>query len=342
MRTAELGGEIFTTLHVHIPAPPAGRPFVLHRLEVCGDAPVVPAVERWIHADLDGDGRPELVVANTSHELIVLGLDGVERWRTRFSTNVTHLSAQPLDPSGPEVLCVGLLGGDFLQYHADGRERARWEVAKHMQARRDCLQGWFNSAHSAAIWKRDEAGRGWLVLGGYAILVFLDPNGVIRGHSFSDGPWNYNILVSPPGRADAGDIYVRCGWNHGVMWYPHVPGDGPSGEVYHLGGFNQPMFRMLKRVIPFLNGRSLAAAWIPPADERDGALFFATELGCGVLSAQTKTWVWKVEGGMSLNACTLGHVDGRPVALTGGADGFVIAVDLADGRAARRQHAGDP
>jgi hypothetical protein len=342
VRTTDLAGKVFAKLRVHIPAPPAGRPFVLHRLEVCGDAPVIPAVERWIHVDLDGDCRSELIFANASHELIVLGFDGAERWRVQFPTNVTHLSAQPLDPSGPPVLCVGLLGGDFILFAPDGGERAHWTVAQSMHKRRDCLQGWFNSAHSAAIWKRDEQGRGWLVLGGYAILVFLNAEGEIVGHSFSDGPWNYNVLVSPVGRPDAGDIYVRCGWNHGIMWYPHVPGDGPSGEVYHLGGFNQPMFRMLKRVIPFLNGRSLAAAWIPPADERDGALFFATELGCGVLSAKSKTWIWKAEGGMSLNACSLGQIDGRPVALTGGADGFVIAIDLADGRAVRRQHVGGP
>jgi len=45
---------------------------------------------------------------------------------------------------------------------------------------------------------------------------------------------------------------------------------------------------------------------------------------------------------MSLNACTLGTVDGQPVALTGGADGFVIAVNLADGKVIRKQHMGAP
>lgn len=341
VRTAKLDGSI-KSIEVTIPAPQDERPFVLHRLEVCGDRQIAPAIERWISADLDGDGQAEIVFTTARHELIVLGRDGRERWRTAFHTNVTHLSAQPVDPSGPPVLCVGLLGGDFLIFNADGTKRAQWPVAKHMHARKDCLQGWYNSAHSAAIWKRDENGRGWLVLGGYAILVFLTPDGEIVGHSFSDGPWNYNILVAPESRSDAGDIYVRCGWNHGIMWYPHVPGDGPSGEAYHLGGFNQPMFRMLKRVIPFLNGRSLAASWITPQDERDGALFFATELGCGVLSPKTKTWVWKLEGGMSLNACTLGTVNDKPVALTGGADGFVIAVSLADGRTMQRRHVGAP
>jgi hypothetical protein len=45
---------------------------------------------------------------------------------------------------------------------------------------------------------------------------------------------------------------------------------------------------------------------------------------------------------MSLDACGTGRVDGRAVALTGGADGFVTAVDLADGRVLRSWHAGAP
>src|SRR5690606_22560111 len=120
---------------------------------------------------------------------------------------------------------------------------------------------------------------------------------------------------------DQGDIYARCGWNHGIMYYPGVPGDGPSGEVYHLGGFNQPMFRMLKRVIPFVNGRSLAASWVNVPGLPEGALFFAAELGCAVLSTAKKDWAWELEGGFSLNAATLGKIDGQSVALIGGADG---------------------
>lgn len=342
VRTTEFGAAKIQSLAVNIPAPSDGRPFVLHRLEVCGTSSIAPTIERWHTADLDGDGRAEIIYTNARHELIVLAADGRERWRTQFHTNVTHLSTQPIDPQGSPVLCVGLLGGDFLSFRPDGTPRDRWEVAKQMFARKDVLQGWYNSAHSAAIWKRDAAGRGCLVLGGYAVLVFLDADGVVVGHSFSDGPWNYDLLVAPAPRSDAGDIYVRCGWNHGIQYYPHVPGDGPSGEVYHLGGFNQPMFRMLARVIPFINGRSLAAAWINPADAQDGALFFAAELGCGVLSPRTKTWRWKNEGGMSLNACGLGTLDGAPVALTGGADGFVTALSLTDGHAVHRRHVGAP
>ena len=272
----------------------------------------------------------------------MLDENGHEMWRHQLPVPITHVSAQQIDPSGPPVLCVGMLGGDLHQYHHDGSLRQAWEVAKKFLTRKDCLQGWFNATHCINIWRRDDEGRACLVLGGYAILVFLDAEGEIVGHSFSDGPWNFNILVSPETRPDRGDLYVRCGWNHGIMYYPGVSGEGPSGEVYHLGGFNQPMFRMLKRVIPFLNGRSLAAEWVELADLPDGSLFFATELGCGVLSTATKDWHWKLEGGMSLNCACLGEVADKKVALIGGMDGFIAAVNLSDGQVIRRQHVGAP
>jgi len=119
------------------------------------------------------------------------------------------------------------------------------------------------------------------------VLIFLNAEGDILGHSFSDGPWIHDIMVAPRTRPDRGDIYARCGWNHGIQYYPGIDGERPSAEVYHLGGINQPIVRMLKRVIPFLNGRSLAAEWISLPHTSQEELFFATELGCGVLSTVT-------------------------------------------------------
>ncbi|MCF7687009.1 MAG: hypothetical protein K9N01_01785 [Cephaloticoccus sp.] len=335
-------GEKVRAVHVRLPAPADGSPFVLHRLEVLGDQTHAPAIERWCTADIDGDGNPEIILSNSLCELIVLDQNGSERWRHKLPVPITHISAQPINPAGPPVLCVGMLGGDLHLYNPDGSPQQQWPVAKRFLERKDCLQGWFNATHCINIWRREADGRGCLVLGGYAILVYLDAAGEIVGHSFADGPWLYDIMVAPETRPDRGDLYVRCGWNHGIMYYPGVPGDGPSGEVYHLGGFNQPMFRMLKHVIPFLNGRSLAAAWIDLASLPEGALFFATELGCGVLSTARKDWQWKLEGGMSLNAAILGRIEGKPVALLGGVDGFIAAINLPDGQVIRRLHVGAP
>ena len=340
-RTAAVNGPA-STLQVRLPVPTDARPFVLHRLEILSDRTVAPEITRWTSADLDGDGRPELIFANALNELFVLDGQGCERWRRTLPNTVTHLSAQVLDAGRPAVLCVGLLGGDLQLYHADGSLRANYRLVEEFAQVKDCLFGWYSAAHSLAIWHRDAAGRGSLVVGGYGVIIFLNADGRIVGHSFSDGAWSYDILVAPEARADRGDIYVRCGWNHGIMYYQGVPGDGPSGLAHSFGGFMQPMFRMLKRVIPFLNGRSLAASWVDLPACPEGALFSAVELGCGVLSVAKKDWLWKLEGGLSLNAATTGRLAGTPVAFIGGADGFVAAVDLADVQVIRRHHAGAP
>lgn len=341
VRTAAINAPV-RSLQIRIPAPEQGKPFVLHRLEVLTDRTVAPAITRWTTADLDDDGQAEIILTNALNELIVLGADGRQRWRRQLTNLATHISAQSLETGQPPVLCVGLLGGDLHLYNADGSLRAALKLAEEFAKLKDCLFGWYSATHCLSIWQRDAQGRGSLVVGGYAILLFLNAEGKIVGHSFSDGPWNYDILVAPESRPDRGDLYVRCGWNHGIQYYQGVPGHGPSGETHSFGGFIQPMFRMLKRVIPFLNGRSLAAAWIDLPECPEGALFSATELGCGVLSTARKDWLWKLEGGMSLNACALGQLDAQPVALTAGADGFVTAVNLADGRVLRSYHAGDP
>ncbi len=340
VRTANID-DVARAIKVRVPAP-SGRPFVLHRLEVLGDRPVAPALTHWIAADLDGDGRSEIVMVNAVNELIVLNDQGRELWRRMLPVPVTHISAQPIDPSGPPVLCVGLLGGDLHLFKPDGTPRLVRPLATEFRQREDCLMGWFNAIHTLAIWHRGADGRGAMMLGAYGLVVFLDADCQIVGHSFSDGPWEYDILVTPEGRPGRGDIYVRCGWNHGIQYYEGVPGAGPSGHKHSFGGFQQPMFRVLRRVIPFLNGRSLAFEWVDVAAAPEGAIFAATELGCGVLSTAKKDWLWKLEGGMSLNACVTGRLDGRGVALTAGVDGFVTAVDLADGRVIRSWHAGAP
>ncbi|MEI7552861.1 MAG: hypothetical protein WCL24_11080 [Verrucomicrobiota bacterium] len=341
VRTAPVGTAA-RALHLRLPAPPDGRPFVLHRLEVLGDGALAPALQHWIAADLNGDGRPEIVTVNAVQELIVLNDQGRELWRRRLPRPVTHLSSQPLDAQGPPVLCVGLLGGELHLFRPDGAPRQVLRLAEEFRERQDCLMGWYNAIHSLAIWHRDADGRGFLVVGGYAILVFLDADGHILGHSFADAPWCYDILVTPDSRPRRGDLFVRCGWNHGIQYYPGVPGAGPSGIAHSFGGFQQPMFRMLRQVISFVNGRSLAFAWADLPEVPEGAIFAAAELGCGVLTAATQRWRWKLEGGMSLTCSCPGHLDGRPVAYTGGVDGFVIALDLADGRVLRHWHAGAP
>ncbi len=341
-RTAEVGRRV-RGLRLTAPAPARGAPFVLHEIEVFGDRPAAPAVTHWLAADINGDGRPEIVVFNSADELLALDDRGAELWRRQMPVSLTHLSCQQLDRDGPPALCAGLLGGTLEVLNADGSSRASYRITEDFRGGKgDALQGWFNAIHSLAIWHRDASGRGALVVGGYAIIVFLDTEGRLIGHSFADGPWTTDILVAPENRADRGDLYVRVGWNHGIMQYQGREGTEPSGATLNFGGYLQPMFRKLRRITPFVNGRTIAYAWVDLPSCPEGALFAATELGCGVFSVRSGDWLWKLEGGISLTAALPGRVDGCAAALLGSADGFVVALDLVTGRTIRRVHAGSP
>ncbi len=97
-------GEKVRAVHVRLPAPADGSPFVLHRLEVLSDRTIAPTIEHLTTADLDGDGRLEIIIANAISELIVLDENGHEMWRHQLPVPITHVSAQQIDPSGPPVL----------------------------------------------------------------------------------------------------------------------------------------------------------------------------------------------------------------------------------------------
>jgi hypothetical protein len=340
-KTATVNATV-ASLRLDFPAPPSGRPFVLHEIEVFGDKAIPPAVTHWVADDINGDGRREIVVFNESNELIAVDDGGRELWRIQMPVSLTHLSCQQLDAKGSPTICAGLLGGELRLVSGDGSTRAAYRITEDFRKCKDILQGWFNAIHSVAVWHRGADGRASLVIGGYAVIVFLNADGSVVGHSFADGPWCNNILAVPEGRPGAGDLYLRVGWNHGIMQYAGFPGTGPSGATLNFGGFIQPMFRKMRRITPFVNGRSVAYEWADVPSCPGGSILAAAELGCGLFSLEDGDWKWKIEGGMSLAACTSANVGGRAAAVIGGADGFVTAVDLESGRVIRSTHAGAP
>ncbi|MBE36120.1 MAG: hypothetical protein CMI16_11310 [Opitutaceae bacterium] len=121
-----------------------------------------------------------------------------------------------------------------------------------------------------------------------------------------------------------------------------APGMARIHVLQELGEPASTMSRGGIKVLAYRNGAKITlvdglvteAVGLPPSSDR--------ELGCGVLSTTKKDWHWKLEGGMSLNTAALGKLKDQPVALIGGMDGFVAAVDLSDGQVTRRQHVGSP
>jgi hypothetical protein len=291
------------------------RPLVLHEIEVYGREQVAPKVTHLIRIGAS------VLHANAANELLALSEDGTECWRVRLPAAVTHLSAHDLHGSGSQSICVGLLGGVLHIFSPDGTLERVLPLAQQFQARTDAYFGRVYTIHEVQVWARDEQGRAALVVGGYSTICFLDPDGEIVGHSWADGSWQSSILVAP-----TGDLFVRSGWNHGICVYEGKPGFAPSGETIAFGGVAQPMFRGIRKVIPFVNGATVNYQWL------NGNILAAAENGIGILSTSQRDWRWTIEGGTPITAC----VAHRDEIIVGGADSFIAAFAQADGVPLRR------
>lgn len=331
-------------IRIHIPSPPAGELFVCHEIELYSNRWSSPPVKQLISADLDHDGRLELVAISLAHELVVLNEEGVERWRWQAPNPVTHVSCHDLDGRGCRQICVGLLGGRLVILDPDGVVRRDLSLAHFHQEVKDLHFGMLHSIHGLAIWHREPDGRGALALGGYALVVFLDPDGEVLGHSWADGSWQVDLLPCPPEGQAPWDLWVRSRWNHGICIYEGRPGLEPSNEAIVFGGLRQPMFRPLRRVIPFVTGDSVAFEWIGPPEKERGYLLVAAEHGVGLLSPTQEDWLWKLEGNTYIQACMAADVDhdGEMEVLIGGGDGFVSVLRLADGSPKQHLLVGSP
>jgi hypothetical protein len=274
---------------------------------------------------------------------VVLGADGAERWRRQLPSPATHLSCHALDGEGqPEAICLGLLNGDVLIYSAEGGLRQEIHLREEIARRSDAFFGWLDSPNDIRIWQRDAAGRAALAVGGYGMVVFLDPDGLVLGHCWADGSWVYSLL-SLPGQAGM-DIWARTGWNHGIMVYAGRAGFEPGDGTVTFGGVQQPMYRSLQRVIPFVNGKTvLFTPAVTGGPQPQDVIVAAAEEGFGVLSTARQDWLWKIEGGVPITACQVSPLlSGQREVIIGGADGFIAAYSMKEGLPQRCYYAGAP
>ncbi len=330
-------------LRLTIPAPPPGRLLVLNEVELYSSAMVSPNLAFLSTLDLGDPQGVCFAAVSRGHELVVLRYDGVELWRRQLAGPVTHLSCHCLDSIEPPAsICVGLLNGDILIYNAGGGLRQAIHLREEMARRSDIFFGWLDSANEITVWQRDAAGRAALAVGGYGVVIFLDPDGNILGHSFADGPWVYSLLALPG--QDGADIWARTGWNHGIMLYEGRTGFSPGGGTVTFGGVQQPMYRSFLRAIPFVNGKTvLFETAFTGGPQPQAVIIAAAEEGFGVLSPELKDWLWKIEGGTPISACRVyTPPTGQPQVITGGADGFIAAYSLMAGKPLRRFYAGAP
>ena len=364
-------------VRVRVPHPAGGTPLVLHELELYASALVPPKVRRLLTADLDGDGQAKILAISDTHEVAVLDHHGGECWRWSSRFPITHLACHDLDGNGRQQVVIATLNREVRLFEPDGRLRQLISLpAFQAQGKADDLHmGAMQAVNSTAVWHREPDGRGALALGCYGLIVFLDPAGEMLGHSFVDGSWVTDLQALPAlrlrsksgaqgaprqaqsnypepvegwqpqgGMQEAWDLWARSRWNHGINIFHGLPGLVHSGDAISFGGVRQPLFRPCERVLPFVTGDSVPDGISFGLVSHGGEQYVlaANENGFGVLSGVRRDWVWKVEGGTPATSCHLSEYAGEPVVLIGGADGFVSAFGLLDGRPRQRKLFGTP
>jgi hypothetical protein len=89
-----------------------------------------------------------------------------------------------------------------------------------------------------------------------------------------------------------------------------------------LGGASQPLFRDIRKVIPFVNGRTRLFQWA--GTEEGHYLVAAAENGIGVLNEETDEFLWKHEGSIQITAAQLSeHSPGNQKIIVGDSTGYV-------------------
>lgn len=314
---------------------PKNRLFVLQDIEIFGGDPIPVKVAHLVTHDLTGKGSGEIFIVTEENEIILLNRSGSILWRQKTHEIVSYVACLDLFGDGKKYICLGMVGGELRILTPEGN-LFRAVQLNYLFKMRLSLFGWVETVLSLSIWRRDESGRAALAVGSYGTIVFLDPDLNILGHSFVDGSWVVNSHAVPAGYANAHDIWVRCGWNHGISVYQGLDSFAPSGKAADFGGVKQPLFRDIKQVIPFVNGHTVAFEWIDRP--QGGCIVAAAENGVGVMDTISMQWLWMQRGYPYLTGCRLSR-DGQRVILSG-MDGFVTVVQFATGKLIQRRWLG--
>jgi hypothetical protein len=330
-------GRAVDEIELRFDAPATGN-FALQEIELYGGEQEPVAVRHLQAADLDGNGILSSVVVTEGNEVLRIDSQGSVAWRQSVAGPVLHLSFHDLLGDGRKFICMGLLGGELRVLSPDGNLYRSVQLSEQF-VKPQSLFGWMETVLGLSIWRRDENGRGALAVGSYGTVIYLDPDFNILGHTYIDGSWIYEILMTPTG-GPGGEIWVRCGWNHGLSVFKGLDSFEPSGAFVDFGGMRQPLFRQIECVIPFYTGATIDFEWIDAPF--GGRILAGAEYGLGLMDPERRDWVWRFGGLPRVTACLADLSGDRPRVLAAAMDGFVTALDMETGSLLTKRFLGSP
>ncbi len=122
---------------------------------------------RSVHvADLNGDGKPEIIVATEWNEVCVFSADGKRLWSHQLEGPITHVLCTDLDGNGKEQVIVSTFNASISVFDPDGR--LRW---------RDHYDTTHSQFGSVGMCGRDASARRRLIAAGYVEFAAFDPQG---------------------------------------------------------------------------------------------------------------------------------------------------------------------
>jgi len=288
------------------PADSGFREVIVRRVGASGTAPTHACC-----ADINGDGRDEVVVATDTGEVDCLRDDGTPVWRRYLMAPVTALECLDLGDGEPAVL-VTTREANLHRFKANGDEA--WEVSFLSLANENSD---LPTAYSIGQWLRPD-GEPEIVCGNYNACSLVRRDGSDMSYCRAAGA--FETMLLPRGVDLNGDgVQDQLLYN---VWQSGTVVDGASRKATAY------------RSLPGGDGLYLGPM---PGDPDPHRVLVAAENGVGLMDAATGQYVWRRDVA-PLTGCVVGRfpavAEGLLVVVTK-RDGFVL-VFSADGELLRK------
>jgi len=264
-------------------------------------------------SDLDGDGREEAILTTDTGEMAVIGEEGSRRWGYRFAGPVTCLAAGALEPGHPQKLLVGTWEARLYCFSPQG----------HLEWVTDftSLGGDLPVPFSIGLTGPKADGRRSIIVGNYARVSFVSPDGHLLSHSFAHGAFETMVLT------DGMDL----------------TGDG-VGEtlLYNVWGSLSLVDHAKRAVVGYIEcprGEGLLFRKRADAPGSGPAVLVASDNGIGLLRLASGRYDWQ-KSLNPLSCAATADIDGEEEILLGRRDGWLLLLS-ADGQVKNKAMIGD-
>jgi len=190
-------------------------------VELCAKEREPAAITRIEAADLDGDGRPEVLALTRDNQFVVLGSDGRKRWQHSFQHNIMSLEALDVDADGKKEILACDAASDLHFFGADGSRLKTLKLTTSDNIYQDFFRS--NRAYALGLWRPKRGAPANVILGTYQSIAWIAPD---------------DQIVCWPPKSD--ELPYRSGyvWRGLIYWERTLPrgldlnGDGVEDQAF--------------------------------------------------------------------------------------------------------------